>query len=376
MNGKNLAWAVQPQPIMYLIDCDGMVPQQPAPKAGVQAMGWTDPRVVERRIPAHDHYSDWYALALAMYRGLLLTPGKLDRAADGSWPPPQKIPNGFPARLADLVRRGLEPTAADRRPPPDAWVRALREIYLPNNRFDDAAIAALDAMSAPVKKTPPPTFTPLPATDWTTTVRPAPTAPATGRQPMNPPRQPPRPGPPPYQPPRTGPRYQGSPPPPYQNPRPGPPYPQPPPYRPPGTGPYYRQPAPPPYRASGTGPYYRQSAPPPYRTGPAMPPNPYQAPGYGPQYRQPGPPVGRVPTDPIAFAALRGGGRWYAFGVLAALFPIGGLTYTITGLVQLRHVDGAYPGAQRARMALIAFTVFYLLEMILLISLQALTRRT
>lgn len=174
VNGKNLAWAVQPQPVMYLIDCDGMVPQQPAPETGVQAMGWTDPRVVERRIPAHDHYSDWYTLALAMYRGLLLTPGKLDRAADGSWPPPQKIPNGFPVRLADLLRRGLEPTDATRRPAPGEWVRALRETYLPNNRFDDAAIAALDTMSAPAKQSPPPTFTPLPATDWTTTVRPAP----------------------------------------------------------------------------------------------------------------------------------------------------------------------------------------------------------
>ena len=56
-------------------------------------MGWTDPRVIDHLIPAHDKYSDWYCLALAMYRGLLLTSGKLDsKRPDGSWPEPKAIP--------------------------------------------------------------------------------------------------------------------------------------------------------------------------------------------------------------------------------------------------------------------------------------------
>lgn len=77
INAKNLAWTLQPQPIMYLIDCDGMVPQSPPPQAGVHAMGWVDPRVADKLVPAPDHLSDRYALALAMYRGLLLVSGHL-----------------------------------------------------------------------------------------------------------------------------------------------------------------------------------------------------------------------------------------------------------------------------------------------------------
>ena len=93
VTGKNLAWTVSPSPVMYLIDCDGMVPQHPPPTVGVQSMGWTDPRVLDRLVPAHDQYSDWYALSLAMYRGLLLTPGKLDTkrlaGSGGSQPDPR-----------------------------------------------------------------------------------------------------------------------------------------------------------------------------------------------------------------------------------------------------------------------------------------------
>ncbi|MCL9796658.1 hypothetical protein, partial [Frankia sp. AgKG'84/4] len=176
VNGKNLAWSVAPRPVMYLIDCDGMVPQTPAPTEGVQAIGWADPRLVERRIPAHDHRSDWYALALAMYRGLLLTPGRLDRAQDGSWPAPKKIPKDFPTPLADLIRRGLEPTDADRRPAPQEWVRVLRETYLPAGSFDNASVEALDRASAP-PPTRPTTVIPPPASGRPNTARPAPTAP-------------------------------------------------------------------------------------------------------------------------------------------------------------------------------------------------------
>src|SRR5262249_44535967 len=35
VNAKNLAWTVTPRPVMYLIDCDGMVPQRPTPTTGV-----------------------------------------------------------------------------------------------------------------------------------------------------------------------------------------------------------------------------------------------------------------------------------------------------------------------------------------------------
>jgi hypothetical protein len=190
INSKNLAWSIQPQPIMYLIDCDGMLPQQPPPTVGVQAMGWTDPRLVQHQIPAHDQYSDWYALALAMYRGLLLTPGKLDKAADGSWPGPSRIPDRFPARVAALIRRGLDPLNGPQRATPAEWVEALRATYLPGNIFDEAGLSELDALSAQQPTAQP--FTPFPQTDWGSTSPPRGSPPPRPTPPR--PKAPPPPG--------------------------------------------------------------------------------------------------------------------------------------------------------------------------------------
>jgi hypothetical protein len=166
INGKNLAWTITPAPIMYLIDCDGMVPQDPPPDHGVQAMGWTDPRVIDHLIPAHDSYSDWYCLALAMYRGLLLTAGKLDsKRPGGSWPEPKAIPADLDPGIAALLRRGLcAPLNPAARPRPAEWVKGLTNSFLDHGRFDDAAIQKLDQLSAaaPAKQR----FTPLPPTDW------------------------------------------------------------------------------------------------------------------------------------------------------------------------------------------------------------------
>jgi hypothetical protein len=166
INGKNLAWAITPAPIMYLIDCDGMVPQDPPPDQGVQAMGWTDPRVIDHLISAHDKYSDWYCLALAMYRGLLLTSGKLDsKRPDGSWPEPQAIPADLDPGIATLLRRGLgDPLDPAVRPRPAEWVKGLINVFLDHGRFDEAATQKLDQLS--VVALAKPAFTPLPSTDW------------------------------------------------------------------------------------------------------------------------------------------------------------------------------------------------------------------
>ena len=147
VNGKNLAWAISPKPVMYLIDCDGMVPQSPRPTSGVQALGWADPRVLDRVIPAHDHLSDRYALALAMYRGLLLTPGKLDTKVGGRWPEPGRIPDGFPDELAALLRRGLSALDGEGRPAPQEWVSALMAAYVPQGAFATHRLTELDRVS-------------------------------------------------------------------------------------------------------------------------------------------------------------------------------------------------------------------------------------
>lgn len=174
-NSKNLAWSLSPVPVMYLIDCDGMVAQQPPPAVGVASPGWQDPRLLDRLIPAHDAYSDRYALALAMYRGLLLTPGNLQtKRPDGSWPTPQAIPEDFAPAIADLLERALDdPLCAERRPRPRDWVQGLVGTYLRDGAFDEDALRQLDDQSsnaAPTK----PTFTQLPQTNWGTVFSPSP----------------------------------------------------------------------------------------------------------------------------------------------------------------------------------------------------------
>jgi len=207
INSKNLVWTVQPSPVMYLIDCDGMVPRDPAPVVGVQALGWTDPRVMDRLIPAHDHKSDWYALALAMYRGLLLVPGALhQKKSDGAWPVPSRIPQGWDDGVAGLLRQALcRPLDGDARPRPTDWVRALQATYLPAGAYAEAALSRLDQLAQREQTVP---FSPLPPTDWAKTVRTA-SRPSPPRRPVRPPppqqqpSPPTRPATPPTQPPRT-----------------------------------------------------------------------------------------------------------------------------------------------------------------------------
>jgi hypothetical protein len=292
LNAKNLAWTLTPEPIMYLIDCDGMVLRDPPPQSGVAATGWTDPRVVTRAIKAHDHYSDWYCLALAMYRGLLLTPGRLDRAAaDGSWPEPGSIPAQLDQGIAALIRRGLSPLDPGIRPRPREWVDALLRAYVPGGRFDVKALQALDVITKP-KSEP---FVPLPATFWdpgtpTTTVR----------------RRPPHPVPiPPPQPLPTPPPQRWAPPP------PPPVAPQP--WAPPPPVSPYRYPTTPPYGS-------------------------YEVSG---------------PRGGVAARALVGGFAWYLKGLLAlVLVPPVTLIYCIIGLLQLLRVNSRYPGVTRARVSL------------------------
>ncbi|BCJ41051.1 hypothetical protein GCM10010168_46510 [Actinoplanes ianthinogenes] len=184
VNAKNVAWTLRPEPAAYLIDCDGMVPQDPPPVSGVQANYWTDPRVVDRVVPAQDHYSDWYCLALAFYRGLLLPAGGNLPKVNGKWAPPGQIPADLDPRIAALLRRGLtDPLDPSRRPEPAEWVSTLMAVYIVDGRYDDAALAKLD----------PVTFTPLP---------PTPPPPAPGPPAAPPPGMPPGMRPPPPAPPR------------------------------------------------------------------------------------------------------------------------------------------------------------------------------
>ncbi|MFI5712640.1 hypothetical protein [Kribbella sp. NPDC051620] len=301
LNVKNLAWTLTPEPIMYLIDCDGMVPRDPPPQVGVAAAGWTDPRVVTRAIKAHDHYSDRYCLALAMYRGLLLTPGRLDRAADGSWPEPGNIPAQLDKEIASLIRRGLSPLDPGMRPRPREWVDALLRAYVPGGRFDVRALQALDAITKPKPKPKPAApFVPLPKTTWD----PRPSTP-TVRQPPQPPPTPPQP------------------------------VPLPPP------SPRWSSPLPPP-------PVTPQTWSPPPPPPPRRYPQPATPTAYPGQYE-----LISAPTGGVARRALAGGPAWYVKGVLALflIWPVA-LVYCVVGLLQLMRADSRYPGVTRARISL------------------------
>jgi hypothetical protein len=289
VNAKNVAWSINPAPEAYLIDCDGMVPQDPPPKVGVQAVYWTDPRVVDKIVPAHDHYSDWYCLALAFYRGLLLIKGgALGKQKDGTWSAPGQIPPDLDPRVATLMRRGLtDPLDASTRPEPAEWKQTMIDVYVTGGKYDEAALAKLDkALNAPKPKqvVPPVTYTPLPPPG-----RPQP-PPRTYHQPPAPQYQPPTQQ---YQPP--APQHQPP-------PRPAPPHQQ----------QQYQQ-------------QYQQYQP------------PYQPPRqYHPGYKEAG---------GLARWAMGGGVAWYLPLALLSfcLWPVGAV---ICGLVlaQSIKVQEGYPG--------------------------------
>jgi hypothetical protein len=71
ISATNLVWTLKPAPSLLLIDCDGIHPR------GFRAVPaftkhWMDPRLELKLIPRHDTQSDWYALALAVYRLIVL----------------------------------------------------------------------------------------------------------------------------------------------------------------------------------------------------------------------------------------------------------------------------------------------------------------
>jgi hypothetical protein len=144
---KNIVWRAAPEPGAYLIDCDWLHSKRPPPTHGTVTPGWIDPRLLDGMISAHDHYSDWYALALAIYRGLSLTPGWLgERLDDGTWPKPAALPTHLHPQVRALLEQTLgnatEPRA---RAKPAQWVSVLRSSFVKANGFNNTALTELDA---------------------------------------------------------------------------------------------------------------------------------------------------------------------------------------------------------------------------------------
>ncbi|GAA0439530.1 hypothetical protein Acor_13900 [Acrocarpospora corrugata] len=146
LSARNVVWCESPEAGAYLIDCDGLRERTASGKDALITPDWTDPRRWDGLIPAHDHYSDWYALALVMYRGLLLNPGNLAKPPGSPiWPKPAALPAALPTQIKALFDRALgRPLEAKRRPAPAEWVSTLSSTYVTRGNYDTRKVKVLD----------------------------------------------------------------------------------------------------------------------------------------------------------------------------------------------------------------------------------------
>lgn len=141
---SNALWRTSPDLGAYLIDCDGVFDRNAPPIAPVRTPFWTDPRLTEGLIPAHDYASDRYALGLLMYRTLFAVHGNLGKLA-GQWPTPRHIPHEAPDEIRQLLLSSLEPLDPTPRVSPTTWVRTLYKIYfLPDSSPNKHSLDELD----------------------------------------------------------------------------------------------------------------------------------------------------------------------------------------------------------------------------------------
>jgi hypothetical protein len=120
ISAQNVLWHTDPEPSIFLIDCDGM---HDIGEEGSRATtaGWTDPRKDAGEIESHDMRSDWLALALAVWRVTALEKGIPPRRPRGVELPPR-----IPADLRGPLHRSFDDMMdADARPAPGEWVNSL-----------------------------------------------------------------------------------------------------------------------------------------------------------------------------------------------------------------------------------------------------------
>jgi hypothetical protein len=166
VSARNLVWR-RDRPHAYLIDCDGMRPSSSPAGSGVGTEGWKDPRWVDGRIPAHDRYSDRFAIAVLIYRGLLLNPGA-PSLIQGQWIKPAGLPQDLDPALRELFRRAFDdPFATDDRPTATEWLDTLKAVALTpdGSAYRADTLAAVDRYAeqfrghvapAPATPVPPP----------------------------------------------------------------------------------------------------------------------------------------------------------------------------------------------------------------------------
>jgi hypothetical protein len=133
ISGSNVLWSGAPAPSLLVIDADGIHPVgfevDPA-----HTPHWDDPRR-NGEIVRHDKRSDWYALALAIYRACVLD-HRADPAHDDC-ATVRRLPGELAGPLAQVF---ADPRDADARVRPAKWRGVLRAAAQ-----DADACAAIDA---------------------------------------------------------------------------------------------------------------------------------------------------------------------------------------------------------------------------------------
>ncbi len=137
LSGGNVLWTLAPELSLLVVDCDGLHPRG-FPTEALCTDGWKDPRLDADAIRRHDVQSDWYALALAVYRVLVLNPIAVPGAGDYD-----RITAQLPGALAELIVRVFSnPLDAEARVAPERWRDALRGVIA-----DRAQCERIDALT-------------------------------------------------------------------------------------------------------------------------------------------------------------------------------------------------------------------------------------
>lgn len=123
VSSTNILFALEPDPELLLIDCDGIHPRGFLTEPYYTNF-WKDPRLAADLIPRHDAQSDWYALALAVYRVIVVNARATPDARDFDW-----MRSELPSSISEhLIQVFDEPHNGAARVPPSEWTSTLTKV--------------------------------------------------------------------------------------------------------------------------------------------------------------------------------------------------------------------------------------------------------
>jgi hypothetical protein len=143
LTANNVLCSLEP-PGALVIDCDSLHYDREPGLPAFYTPGWSDPRLHEEKIAAHDIDSDAYAYSLMVWRlalrRLYAHPWRNDGSLDIDM---------FPERVRALFEQTFpEPLETAWRPAPKRWANELNAAFFPGGRPNHAALEALDEAPA------------------------------------------------------------------------------------------------------------------------------------------------------------------------------------------------------------------------------------